>query len=267
MTRTCLIVAWLLLLAVPVSADTFNATIVLPAGNQATPGEALPIEVHGILTDNDPGNGGLAFFCVDFTMSGPQTVSLDEALVVGPPGDGSMDLFVQPLGFDTGYGGSAVGSALMQAGGAMNTIGNNPAAEPFVAYPAAEFIAFDVAHAEQVLLEGALTLPAGAASGTYTLSLENVLANVVVDGQAPASFGVYAVAPATTVGDAVDVVVAGGSAADLNGDGVVNAADLAILLGDWGVVDPCPPMAPADFNGDCAVNAADLALLLGDWSP
>jgi len=267
MTRTCLIVTWILVLAVPVSADTFTATIVLPAGNQAIPGQALPVEVHGMLSDDDPGNGGLAFFCVDFAMSGPQTVSLDEALVVGPPGDGSMDLFVQPLGFDTGYGGTAVGDALMQAGGAMNSIGNNPAAEPFVAYPAAEFIAFGVAHAGQVLLEGALTFPAGAPTGTYTLSLENVLANVLADGQAPESFGVYAVAPATTVGDAVDVVVAGGSPADLNGDGVVNAADLAMLLGGWGVVDPCPPTVPADLSGDCAVNAADLALLLGDWSP
>ena len=51
--------------------------------------------------------------------------------------------------------------------------------------------------------------------------------------------------------------------ADFNGDGLVNAADLADLLADWG---PCPGCA-ADFNGDGQVNAADLADLLATWGP
>ncbi len=51
--------------------------------------------------------------------------------------------------------------------------------------------------------------------------------------------------------------------ADLTGDGMVNAADLALLLGAWG---PNPGHC-ADFNNDGAVNAADLALLLGSWGP
>ncbi len=49
--------------------------------------------------------------------------------------------------------------------------------------------------------------------------------------------------------------------ADLDGGGVVGAADLAQLLGSWG---PCPGCA-ADFNGDGAVGAVDLAELLGNW--
>jgi hypothetical protein len=58
---------------------------------------------------------------------------------------------------------------------------------------------------------------------------------------------------------------AGGSCSqDLNGDGVVNAADLATLLGSWG---PLPGSNPADLNGDGIVNASDLALLLGAWGP
>jgi predicted outer membrane repeat protein len=48
--------------------------------------------------------------------------------------------------------------------------------------------------------------------------------------------------------------------ADFNGDGLVNAADLAILLGAWLSVD-----TPQDLTGDCIVDAADLALLLGQW--
>ncbi len=51
--------------------------------------------------------------------------------------------------------------------------------------------------------------------------------------------------------------------ADLNGDGNINAADLALLLGNWG---PCG-VCPTDLNNDGMVNAADLALLLGRWGP
>ena len=49
--------------------------------------------------------------------------------------------------------------------------------------------------------------------------------------------------------------------ADMSGDGTVDAADLAELLGAWGP----NPGHPADFNGDGVVNAADLAQLLGAW--
>ncbi len=52
--------------------------------------------------------------------------------------------------------------------------------------------------------------------------------------------------------------------ADLSGDGLVGAADLAILLGSWGL---CPPAAClADIDGDHSVGASDLAILLGSWS-
>lgn len=47
---------------------------------------------------------------------------------------------------------------------------------------------------------------------------------------------------------------------DLNCDGSVNAADLAILLGSWGGA-----ATAADINCSGAVDAADLALLLGAW--
>jgi hypothetical protein len=52
---------------------------------------------------------------------------------------------------------------------------------------------------------------------------------------------------------------------DLNGDGVVNAADLAMLLGSWGPCRNCSNCI-ADLNDDCSVNAADLAVLLGNWT-
>lgn len=50
---------------------------------------------------------------------------------------------------------------------------------------------------------------------------------------------------------------------DLDDDGDVDAADLAILLGAWG---PCPASCWADLDLDGVVNAADLAILLGAWT-
>jgi len=55
---------------------------------------------------------------------------------------------------------------------------------------------------------------------------------------------------------------------DLNGDGVVNGADLGVLLTNWG---PCPPPrqgpapCPGDLNGDGVVDGADLGILLSNW--
>jgi hypothetical protein len=47
--------------------------------------------------------------------------------------------------------------------------------------------------------------------------------------------------------------------ADLNCDGVVDAADLGLLLGAWGG-------ASGDLNGDGTTDSIDLAILLGAWS-
>ncbi|TVQ29876.1 MAG: hypothetical protein EA376_14615 [Phycisphaeraceae bacterium] len=70
--------------------------------------------------------------------------------------------------------------------------------------------------------------------------------------------------------DPADVVILVGTAqvncpADLNGDGVVNAQDLGILLGSWGVCPPAPAPCPGDTNGDGVVNAQDLSAILGSW--
>ena len=50
------------------------------------------------------------------------------------------------------------------------------------------------------------------------------------------------------------------TAADLNGDGVVDGADLGQLLANWG-----GPGA-GDLNGDGSVDGADLGLLLSEWN-
>ncbi|MFO0872545.1 MAG: hypothetical protein U0575_01050 [Phycisphaerales bacterium] len=47
---------------------------------------------------------------------------------------------------------------------------------------------------------------------------------------------------------------------DLNGDGVVDGADMGFLLSEWGSTD-----SVADLNGDGTVDSADLGLLLAGW--
>ncbi|MCE2881094.1 MAG: hypothetical protein LW636_01850 [Planctomycetaceae bacterium] len=49
--------------------------------------------------------------------------------------------------------------------------------------------------------------------------------------------------------------------ADLDGNGTVDAADLATLLAAWGACTGCP----ADLDGNGTVDAADLAMLLAAW--
>lgn len=59
--------------------------------------------------------------------------------------------------------------------------------------------------------------------------------------------------------------VCSGIVGDLNDDGVVNGADLGILLGAWGPCADCNDCI-ADLDGDCEVDGADLGALLGAWS-
>lgn len=64
-------------------------------------------------------------------------------------------------------------------------------------------------------------------------------------------------------GDAVDMGCYERSAepciGDLDGDGLVNGADLTLLLGQWGI------SGSADLDGNGLVDGADLTLLLGRW--
>ena len=60
---------------------------------------------------------------------------------------------------------------------------------------------------------------------------------------------------------------AGSCVGDLNDDGVVNGADLGLLLGAWGACPGGTPGCLGDLNVDGVVNGADLGLLLGAWGP
>jgi len=58
------------------------------------------------------------------------------------------------------------------------------------------------------------------------------------------------------------VTVEGGNCpGDLNCDGVVNGADLLIMLSSWGPCAGCP----GDLNNDGVINGADLLIMLSSW--
>jgi hypothetical protein len=59
----------------------------------------------------------------------------------------------------------------------------------------------------------------------------------------------------------VDLRISPAKPIDLTGDGAVNAADLALLLGAWGSCGDCS----ADYDCSGTVDAADLSMLLGGW--
>jgi hypothetical protein len=113
-------------------------------------------------------------------------------------------------------------------------------------------------------------IPAGAVAATVTLYYQTTTreyieflrdANVTNDtGQVAYDAWVEAGKSAPVAMDTATITLSTGSPADLNGDGAVNAADLSILLSNWGT------SGLGDINADGIVNAADLSILLSSWS-
>jgi Peptidase family M23 len=62
------------------------------------------------------------------------------------------------------------------------------------------------------------------------------------------------------IGSTITVLVSG-APGDTTGDGLVNGADIATVLGSWGACSCCA----ADRNDDGLVNGADIAVILGNW--
>ncbi|MCH8967225.1 MAG: hypothetical protein IID43_06070 [Planctomycetes bacterium] len=203
-------VAFGLLAGASSAVDTYTASIVLPNGNETEQEQPLAIEIHAIVTNESPGNQGLAYFSVDFSMTGPSDVELATAIELATPPPDPMTFFARNLGYDAGYGGTGVGNDLLQAGGALNTIGNDPAQDPFLEFPSAMNIPLDVAHTNQIILSGTITFPAEADDGIYTLSLDSLLANLITVDAIPGDFAIYPVEAANAEsGGSVEIIVGG----------------------------------------------------------
>ena len=90
--------------------------------------------------------------------------------------------------------------------------------------------------------------PAGLAAGTYTATATVQTSDENVPGATTAQ-----------VVATLNATIGGGNPADLNGDGVVNGADLGALLSQWG------QPGTGDLNGDGIVGGADIGILLANW--
>jgi hypothetical protein len=88
-------------------------------------------------------------------------------------------------------------------------------------------------------------------------------AGTLEPGEAIAYFGDLSILAGSQTHTAqVEVIgVTACAPADLDCSGLIDGADLGLLLGDWGT-NACT----ADLNGDGIVDGADLGLLLGAWS-
>ncbi len=64
--------------------------------------------------------------------------------------------------------------------------------------------------------------------------------------------------------DVKRITFTGAITGDLDGDGMVGASDLILLLGAWGRCADCDNCV-ADLDGDCTVGTPDLLILLGHW--
>ena len=112
-------------------------------------------------------------------------------------------------------------------------------------------------------------VPAGAVSATVTLYyqtssreyMEFLRDTNTTDGTGLVAYNAWVGAgkSAPVAMDSAVIALSAANPADLNGDGVVNASDLALLLNNWGGA------GVGDINADGVVNASDLALLLNGW--
>ncbi len=149
-------------------------------------GAVVNYQIKGVLCDT--ANDGLALWGADLAMTGPASVTLNPATNPGScTGGGAacsgIGCFNSPCGITNpaGYGGTqSGGGALLQIGGAQNTIKNTTGS-----FPLANPIAADVGFTEVVLAQGSVTMPSTA--GLYTLRLSDAFANVIVDGEIAAA--------------------------------------------------------------------------------
>ena len=138
------------------------------------------------------------------------------------------------------------------------TIGPNPTfnqidANLFFAELDAAIAARDPARFAKVVVH----FPTASLDAADEAILRQILARIYTDYVVPGTV-IWA-----TQGDAYDAFTLweSGAPADLNGDGVVNAEDLAMLLSRWS-----EGAGIGDVNFDGEINAADLAELLSVWS-
>ncbi|MDI9403252.1 MAG: 5'-nucleotidase C-terminal domain-containing protein [Limnohabitans sp.] len=101
----------------------------------------------------------------------------------------------------------------------------------------------------------------GLAFESIGVSYQQALYNYVVSASGLNGVISSADYPAAGEGRIVKFTPSSSFPADINGDGTVNALDVAIVLGNWGLTNRA-----GDANGNGIVEAEDLTIVLGNWS-
>jgi 5'-nucleotidase/UDP-sugar diphosphatase len=101
----------------------------------------------------------------------------------------------------------------------------------------------------------------GLAFESIGVSYQQALYNYVVSDAGLNGLISSADYPAAGEGRIVKFTPSSSFPADINGDGTVNALDVAIVLGNWGLTNRA-----GDANGNGIVEAEDLTIVLGNWS-
>jgi hypothetical protein len=171
--------AFALALLVPaVSAGDLNVSVESGGSNtiSVNPGTTVNYAVVGELTDLM--NEGLAGVTFDLSYDGG---ALPQAAA---PAGGNMLHFTDPMGLSNpaGYGGTLSGGDLLQVGGAQNTFNNTFTSS--LSGPVATGVAW--LGSPETLVTGSLKAPI--IPGTYTLSLSNLAANVIRQGETGAGY-------------------------------------------------------------------------------
>lgn len=266
MRTTLSVLAILVTSSIAVSAqETVSFDLRLISGTGVLcPGETVDWEIWVEVTTQN--NAGLALACVDLIQHSSNPDKFDIPYAAGIPV--GMSNFSRPAGIsnpgegghDSGYVGVQRGAAgemnLVQIGGGQNTfgiagqvMGTNPDVTPNVGVGA-----------PVVLAAGSFVAPT--TPGTYILSLNNALANVMTEANTPPNHSPVVGATVTFVSESMSFIIP--VAGDLNGDGYVNISDLAGLLGNYGMPSGAS-CREGDVDGDGDVDLSDLAALLGNY--
>jgi hypothetical protein len=252
-------------LACSAAAQSVSVSLTSPQNGQSVAAGAT-INWSISFTVSAGNNQGLALLVTDLTQDASNPAFLDIAPATNVPAP--MSNFSRPAGISnpgeggpTGYVGVQRGTAgqrdLVQIGGAQNTFGT--------ARPPGSGVAENANVVGGVGQSGSVTLASGSFSapstnGTYVFRLSDAVANVIQTLNSPPNFSPVVQASVTLAAPSISFSVGGAPClGDLDNNGTIDIADLAILLSQFG---SSGPGFSGDINNDNTVNIADLALLL-----
>lgn len=210
-----------------------------------SPGEVVNYQVTGMLSDDV--NEGLALVGFDLVFDGGDLAQADTPVgalsCVNP-----MVAFVKPEGITNpaGYGGTIIGGNLVQVGGGQNTIRNPIGNADFPIGDVQTGVAQPAGCGMAVLATGSLTAPA--VDGVYHLNLQQLFANVIVDGDDGLPFWVTEAAGVGSISN-LEITVASVAC----GIASTNPPNCAVDAGYTGVDDSRPRWDTVDVTFGCTV--------------